>query len=515
MAAVILVALLAAPTAAAEAEFPRRDRGYHTYPEMVEEIHRVAADHPDIVRLFSIGTSYQGRTLWAAEVSDRVGTNEGEPEVLFDGLHHGLEHMSAEMALALFHWLVDGYPGNARIRRIVDTRRVWIIFMLNPDGGQYDIRGGRYRDWRKNRQPNPGSRAVGTDLNRNYGFMWNCCGGSSSRASSSIYHGSRAWSAPEVRAYRDFMISRRDALGRQRIRISVSFHTSGRYILYPYGHTRVNVPPEMTSLDYRAMRTLARRMADTNGYAARQAADWYITDGTRGGWAYGNQRVFSYTFELTLGDHPPDEQIRRETGRNREAMLMLLELADCPYRVLGDGDSWCGPYFDDLEMPRGWEVNPRGTDTATSGVWRQGVPESGRYQVRRAASGRAVLVTGRVAGVDVDGGRTTVRSPAFRVPGGREARLALRYWVGLSGAASADDGLRIMVVEPDTGTVVAEVLTVSGDGSSQRPEWRSLVAPIAASASARRLAIELVAVDDPATDAVVEAGVDNPRVTLE
>jgi hypothetical protein len=423
--------------------------------------------------------------------------------------------MSAEMSLALFHWLVDGYPANARIRRIVNTRRVWIIFMMNPDGGQYDIQGGRYRDWRKNRQPNPGSRAIGTDLNRNYGYKWNCCGGSSSRPSSNIYHGRRPWSAPEVRAYRDFMLSRRDAFGRQRIRISVSFHTSGRYILYPYGHTRVDVPPDMTSLDHRVLKTLARRMADTNGYTPIQAADWYVTDGTRGSWAYGSQRVFSYTFELTRGSHPPDEQIRRETRRNREAMLMLLELADCPYRVIGEHDKWCGPYFDDLEMPRGWQVDPRGTDTATAGRWARGVPQASRYQLRRAASGQGVLVTGRAARVDVDGGQTSVRSPAFEVPGDRAARLNLRYWVGVSASAGAEDGLRVLVVDANTGAVVREALTVTGDGSSQRPAWRTLSAPIPSSPGVRRLAIELVAVDDPATDAVIEAAVDNPRVTLE
>ena len=38
-----------------------------------------------------------------------------EPEVLFDGLHHGDEHMSLEMTLRILHWLADGYGGDARI----------------------------------------------------------------------------------------------------------------------------------------------------------------------------------------------------------------------------------------------------------------------------------------------------------------------------------------------------------------------------------------------------------------
>jgi hypothetical protein len=322
------------------------------------------------------------------------------------------------------------------------------------------------------------------------------------------------WSAPEVRAYRDFVLSRRDGHGRQRITMSVSFHTSGRYILYPFGHTRINVPPEMSRLDYRAMKTLAKRMARSNGYQALQAADWYFTSGTRGGWAYGSQRIFSYTFELTLGNHPPDEQIPRETGRNRQAMLMLLELADCPYRVIGEEAAWCGPFFDDLEMDRGWRVNADGNDTARSGIWRRGDPVAGRFQIGRAASGRAVLATGTGAGVDVDGGRTTIRSPGFRVPGGRAATLRLRYWVGLGAAAGPDDGFRVRLVNPATGAVAYEALAVVGTRVRRSPDWTVLSFPIPVAPNARRLAIELEAVDEPSDDAIVEVGVDNPRVTV-
>ena len=88
------------PQVAAASDFPPGDEGYHTYAEMVDEIHAVAAAHPQIVRLFTIGKSYLGRDLWAAEVSDNVGVNEGETEILFDGLHHAAEHMAAEMPLA-------------------------------------------------------------------------------------------------------------------------------------------------------------------------------------------------------------------------------------------------------------------------------------------------------------------------------------------------------------------------------------------------------------------------------
>ena len=168
-----------APVAAAAA-FPPADGGYHDFAEMSSEVSAAAAAHPGIVSRFSLGTSYEGRQLWAVKVSDNVASDESEPEVLFTAGQHAREHLTIEMALYLLHELADGYGTDSRITAIVNTREIYIVFNLNPDGSEYDIATGTYRSWRKNRQPNGGSSAVGTDLNRNWSYRWGCCGGSSS-----------------------------------------------------------------------------------------------------------------------------------------------------------------------------------------------------------------------------------------------------------------------------------------------------------------------------------------------
>ena len=224
----------AAPAAAAD--FPAADSGYHTYAEMVAEIKAAQADHPDIVKLSSIGKSYQGRDLWVAKVSDNVATDETEPEVMFDGLHHAREHLSLEQTLAILRWLTDGYGTDARVTSIVNSREIWIVFAVNPDGAEYDLTGSPYRSWRKNRQPNAGTTSVGTDLNRNYGYRWGCCGGSSGTKSALTYRGPSAFSTPEASAIRDFMASRRIG-GRQQIGLAITFHSAGEEILWPYGYT--------------------------------------------------------------------------------------------------------------------------------------------------------------------------------------------------------------------------------------------------------------------------------------
>ena len=241
----LLASFGAAPASAADPDFPSGQEAFHTYAEMAAEVQAAADAYPAIVERFSIGKSYKGRELWAVKISDNVGTDEPEPEVMLDGLHHADEHMSLEMTLAILRWLTEGYGSSTRITNIVDSREIWIVFAMNPDGATYDIKDGSYHSWRKNRQPTSGSTAIGTDLNRNYDYRWGCCGGASSSPSSSRYRGKSAFSAPETRAFRDFVRSR-VIDGRQQIRASMSFHTTGRLVMWPYGYTLTNVPSDMT-----------------------------------------------------------------------------------------------------------------------------------------------------------------------------------------------------------------------------------------------------------------------------
>ena len=171
------------PARAASPDHPPDFEAYHTFREMVTEIKQAAIDHPAIVQLSSIGRSYEGRNIWMAKVSDNVALDEDEPEIMFDALIHAREHMGAEMALVLFGTLTDHYGAASqlgqRVTEIVDSREIFIVFMANPDGEVYDTVSGAYRFWRKNRQPTPGSSAIGTDVNRNFSFQWGRSPGSS------------------------------------------------------------------------------------------------------------------------------------------------------------------------------------------------------------------------------------------------------------------------------------------------------------------------------------------------
>ncbi|MFE1263376.1 M14 family metallopeptidase [Streptomyces albogriseolus] len=327
-------------------DFPSADSRYHNYAEMNAEIDQRIAAYPSIMSKRVIGKSYQGRDIVAVKVSDNVGADEAEPEVLFTHHQHAREHLTVEMALYLLRELGAGYGGDARITKMVQEREIWIVPDLNPDGGEYDIATGSYRSWRKNRQPNSGSSYVGTDLNRNWDYRWGCCGGSSGSKSSETYRGSAPESAPEVKVVADFVRSRVVG-GVQQITAGIDFHTYSELVLWPFGYTYSDTTTGMTADDHAAFKAVGQKMAASNGYTAQQSSDLYITDGSVDDYLWGAHKIFGYTFEMYPrsasggGFYPPDEVIERETSRNRDAVLQLLENADCMYRVIGKESQYC------------------------------------------------------------------------------------------------------------------------------------------------------------------------------
>ena len=338
VALVAIAALLGTPASAAAAGEPSGYEYFHTYAEVKAEIDAAVAAHPAIAQRFSIGTSYEGRQIWGIKISDNVGSDENESEVFVVGQLHANEHAAGEMALYLLDLLVDGYGSDSRITDIVNDREIWIVPMANPDGAEYDMSDGVFRRWRKNRQPIPGSAQIGIDLNRQFGFKWNCCGGGSNKPSSPKYRGSAPWQAPETRAYRDFILSRVIG-GEQQLDVVLSIHAQGRLVLWPYAYTKKDHPRTMRYDDWRAFVALGKDLAALNGYRPRQTSDLYVVDGDEGDWAYHAQGIFAYAFELAAGNpermYPTLAQLHADQARNRPALLLLLEMADCPYAAVG------------------------------------------------------------------------------------------------------------------------------------------------------------------------------------
>lgn len=310
---------------AAAADFPPGDEAYHTYDETVAELDRISTEHPDVAAKTSIGTSFEGRDIPALKISDNVREDEGEPEVLFDCNQHAREHLTTEMCLRVAKRFTD--ERDQPQHGAVEDRVLWVVPIVNPDGSAHDVESGEYQGWRKNRQD------AGTDLNRNWGYKWGCCGGASDDPNHETYRGPEAFSAPETSALRDFVNSR-VVDGQQRIKAAIDFHTYSELVMWPFGHTADDTTEGMTQEQYDRFERVGTEMADTNGYTPQQSSDLYTTDGDVLDWMWGEHQILAYTFEMYPaesggldGFYPPGEVIDRETQRNDQAVDVLLREA--------------------------------------------------------------------------------------------------------------------------------------------------------------------------------------------
>ena len=75
------------------------------------------------------------------------------------------------------------------------------------------------------------------------------------------------------------------------------------------------------------------------------------------------------------------------------------------------------------------------------------------------------------------------------------------------------DGLRVHLVD-SSGTRLATLASVSGDGAKRSPSWKSLKRRLPGGLGGKLLQLELVAVD-AGRDSVLEVGVDQVRITAE
>jgi len=315
-------------------DFPGHDANFHNYEEMMTVLRKLAADHPGLVRLSSLGRSLEGKDIPLITIST-AEDDQSLPAVFFMGGHHAREHVSVELPLMLAQYLAREHKaGNPRIVSLLAGRTVYIAPEINPDGSEHDINGGRYKLWRKNRREN-NNRTFGVDLNRNYGFGWGG-DGSSGQPNSDIYRGPSAFSEPETQAVKNFVETHKN------LTVNVSFHTFSQLILYPWGKS---YQPLENQRDYAVHKTMAETMARWNGYEPQQSSELYITTGDTSDWAYGQMGLISFTFELdpdmntgrfnpSRGFYPGQDIIPTVFNKNLEPCLYLIEYSDNPYRVI-------------------------------------------------------------------------------------------------------------------------------------------------------------------------------------
>ncbi|MEZ4771790.1 MAG: M14 family zinc carboxypeptidase [Bacteroidia bacterium] len=246
--------------------------GYHTWAEAIAQLDSMRANFPDIISpKIQIGTSVEGRPIWAVKISDHPVLNESatEPGVYFDALTHAREPLSLEAILYYMWWLLENYNQNPEATRLVNSREIFFVPVVNPDGYVYNQttnpNGGGL--WRKNRRIS-NTICSGIDLNRNFGFGWGLNTGSTDEPCSNTFRGLTAFSEPETQAIQNFLLQTEPETG-------FSLHTFGQKILSPLGYIDSTVNTGLYS--EMASEFIPRRY---NGYGTVKQLVNYTSSGT-------------------------------------------------------------------------------------------------------------------------------------------------------------------------------------------------------------------------------------------
>ncbi len=339
--------------------------GYYTVEEAQGFMDQKVAAYPNLVEKVDIGDSWckghpgqctspvagAGYDLWVMHITNR-NIPGPKPVFWYNAGLHAREIATTEVAIRYVSYLLDNYDSNADAHWLVDHHDIWVMLMVNPDGRHIVENGASTpRSQRKNADNNDGCSSwpgLGTDLNRNFPFLWNCCGGSSGSACNDTYRGPAENSEEETQAVvskiRQLIPDQRGPGNNDPAPITatgnyVDMHAYGPTNLYLWGWTSAQTP------NHTDLRNIAAHMSATNAnppgnnYQYCQSGPcFYVTDGASDDWEYGELGAPAYTVEIGTTFFPQYTCVDNPCGgspglwpENRGMLLYMAKIARTPY----------------------------------------------------------------------------------------------------------------------------------------------------------------------------------------
>ncbi len=122
----------------ANAALPRPDFSlFPRYDLLTELLRGYCAARPELFSLSSIGKSHEGRDIWYVTVTNTAtGAHIDKPAFWIDGNIHAAELSAANACLYYINHLATHYGSDPKITHLLDTRTLYIVPRLNPDGAE-------------------------------------------------------------------------------------------------------------------------------------------------------------------------------------------------------------------------------------------------------------------------------------------------------------------------------------------------------------------------------------------
>ncbi len=349
--------------------------GFKTVEEMQTFLDQEVAAHPTLAVKVDLGPGWcASNPGLCTEPSPTYGyhqyalhiTNQAipgpKPVYWYEAGIHAREIAVPEIAADYISWLLDGYDNDAEAHWLVDWQDIWVVPMTNPDGHHIVESGGGGNSpyyQRKNGNNSDGCNIwppsefsqFGVDNNRNFPFLWNCCGGSSGDACSQTYRGVSSGSEPEtqnvVNMIRTLVPDQRgpnigDAAPITATGFFQDMHSNAQLDLYPWGMYS-SAPPNSLELA-----NIGQHMSAGNAYppgnsyqACQPGLCLYSVDGDAFDWAYGELGMAGYSTEVGGSDFFVPLSYVQNTlwPQNRGALIYQAKMARMPYLLAHGPDA--------------------------------------------------------------------------------------------------------------------------------------------------------------------------------
>ncbi len=252
--------------------------GYHDFTSVQTHLNKILAQYPSLTSLEVYGQSKEGRPLYAL----RLATNPNQPAVMLTAATHGNEIITVEVLFGILDSLLAAYSTSPRAKKIIDSRQIYFLPVINPDGY---VRQQRY--------------ANGVDPNRDYPYpsLPNRTPNECIAAVMSFFHS-------------------------HNVRGSIDFHSYGGLLMYPWGYTEEAPDHE----DETSFLATTKYMTQTNHYRTGQISRLlYAAPGSSADYYYWKNRTLALGVEIGGSHAPPPEKIAQNVEANLESALRFIE----------------------------------------------------------------------------------------------------------------------------------------------------------------------------------------------
>ena len=108
---------------------------YHSAEVIYAWLDKWQKEYPDLVDLYEIGKSYEGRPIFQITVTNKkTGKDTDKPAAFFEGGRHSGEVTGSESVMWLAKFLLMNYGIDQEVTHLLDTKTIYLKPINNPDG---------------------------------------------------------------------------------------------------------------------------------------------------------------------------------------------------------------------------------------------------------------------------------------------------------------------------------------------------------------------------------------------